>query len=26
MELLADQPVPRDPDRPLFDLMPEAYD
>jgi hypothetical protein len=26
LELFADQPVPRDPDRPLLDLMPEAYD
>jgi hypothetical protein len=25
LELFADQPVPRDPDRPLFDLLPEAY-
>jgi hypothetical protein len=26
LELFADQPVPRDPERPLFDLLPEAYD
>ncbi len=25
LELFADQPIPRDPDRPLFDLLPEAY-
>ena len=26
LELFADQPVPRDADRPLFDLLPEAYE
>jgi hypothetical protein len=26
LELFADQPAPRDRDRPLFDLVPEAYD
>jgi hypothetical protein len=26
LELFEDQPVPSDPDRPLLDLMPEAYD
>lgn len=26
LELFADQPVPRDPGRPLLDLMPEAFD
>jgi hypothetical protein len=25
MELFAEQPAPRDPDRPLFDVMPEKY-
>jgi hypothetical protein len=26
LELFSDQPVPRDADRPLFDLLPEAYE
>jgi hypothetical protein len=26
LELFADPPVPRDPERPLVDLLPEAYD
>ena len=26
LELFTDQPVPRDADRPLFDLLPEAYE
>jgi hypothetical protein len=26
LDLFADEPIPRDAERPLFDLIPEAYD